>query len=561
MKTRFLSAALAAMLLPAAATAAPGFVKAVFTGSDLDTTSDPWTAANAVTVLRADEFYADNAGLGNQTTVAAGTYMHLTAGVKYLFKGVYDDYVYAKLGSVEILPKYQVVKEVAAEVVVPETGWYKLDLRVSNTSGASGCDYVRTTRGFGYGGLYYSADGGDTWNEFADSGDGSKFRTDEPETGLQDNPSYVASFGIDAKSLNAFLGCSGLTSVTIPKGVTSIGYAFRDCSDLTSVTIPEGVTRIESNAFRGCNNLEHLHFLGSVPTSIGISLSDTKLQVTFSEEYGAEWNRYFASLNGTVMNYNHPDVAKVVILSAQMRENDPTIFDVVYKVLSSNDTVNVRALAFEDGERSFAKVIRPETFVDGTGANLGDGVAANVEHTVSWRISADWQTDLAKVSFDILVSDQGQLPMELVTIPAADGHDAMTINVRAPTPALIFDALLWHYAAHAPDLTVSDGALLYSDTMLAKDNGLVNSTLPISYVYDKMGFDLLDGTELDYARSATRWPLKTTGFTLNSSSGLVLWQSRTYWSNGVQKTEWYKDTYYNTQLAFIQYAVKREGVE
>jgi hypothetical protein len=42
-----------------------------------------------------------------------------------------------------------------------------------------------------------------------------------------------------------FSDCTGLTSVTIPSGVTSIGwYAFSDCTGLTSVTIPDSVTSI-----------------------------------------------------------------------------------------------------------------------------------------------------------------------------------------------------------------------------------------------------------------------------------------------------------------------------
>ena len=54
----------------------------------------------------------------------------------------------------------------------------------------------------------------------------------------------------------AFRGCSGLTSVTIPNSVTSIGqWAFRDCSGLTSVIIPNSVTFIGYSAFSDCSGL------------------------------------------------------------------------------------------------------------------------------------------------------------------------------------------------------------------------------------------------------------------------------------------------------------------
>ena len=54
----------------------------------------------------------------------------------------------------------------------------------------------------------------------------------------------------------AFAGCKGLTSVTIPNSVTSIGdEAFSGCSGLTSVTIPNSVTSIGNYAFCECNGL------------------------------------------------------------------------------------------------------------------------------------------------------------------------------------------------------------------------------------------------------------------------------------------------------------------
>jgi hypothetical protein len=58
----------------------------------------------------------------------------------------------------------------------------------------------------------------------------------------------------------------------------------------------------------------------------------------------------------------------VVIQSAAMRPGT-TLMDVVYRVNDPDDaTVKTRALAFVDGVRSFAKVIKPVTFVEGTAA-------------------------------------------------------------------------------------------------------------------------------------------------------------------------------------------------
>ena len=57
----------------------------------------------------------------------------------------------------------------------------------------------------------------------------------------------------------AFSGCSGLTSLTLPAGITSIGEkAFFGCSGLTSLNLPAGITSIGSSAFEGCSGLTSL---------------------------------------------------------------------------------------------------------------------------------------------------------------------------------------------------------------------------------------------------------------------------------------------------------------
>jgi len=66
-----------------------------------------------------------------------------------------------------------------------------------------------------------------------------------------------------------FSGGTSLTSVTIPNSVTSIGGgAFADCTSLTGVTIPNGVTSIGDWAFDDCPGLTAVCFQGNAP-SIG----------------------------------------------------------------------------------------------------------------------------------------------------------------------------------------------------------------------------------------------------------------------------------------------------
>ena len=77
--------------------------------------------------------------------------------------------------------------------------------------------------------------------------------------------------GVTLIDYSAFEGCIGLTSLDIPSGVTEIGSsAFEGCSGLTSLDIPSGVTKIGSSAFSGCSGLTSLDIPSGV-TEIGES--------------------------------------------------------------------------------------------------------------------------------------------------------------------------------------------------------------------------------------------------------------------------------------------------
>jgi hypothetical protein len=150
----------------------------------------------------------------------------------------------------------------------------------------------------------------------------------------------------------------------------------------------------------------------------------------------------------------------VFIQSAAMR-GSTGLMDVVFRINDPDDaTVKTRALAFIDGQRSFAKLIKPTTFAEGTAIKIGDVIATNTDHTLTWDVGADWNIDLGQIKFEILAMDgRGLLPLNWVTIPAANGEPELTISKNAPSDQEVLNALFWQYASGDPGLTLENGLL------------------------------------------------------------------------------------------------------
>lgn len=365
----------------------PGFVKAVFTGSACNTTSDVFANARTL-VYTPDEMYAKSC-LPEKTTVAYGAYMRMEQGVRYDFKGCYDDFVTVKIASTWVLTKGNECQKRTGSYTPTATDWYKIDLRVANNGGEGG---VQSASQYG---ILWKTSAESTWHKFAVDAD--RFKT------------------------------------------------------------------------------------------------------------------------GAVSDRVKAEKPYVEIMSSQMRTSDPTVMDVEYRVYSLSDKVNVRALAFEDGERSFWKVVRATTFVkdpDGneTACNIGDGITANVPHKLAWKVSADWKTDLAKVKFEVLCSEQAQLPLKLQTIPATAKNPAMTIGYGSQTDADIFNALLWYYAGGDRQLVNDNGYVRASGVTCVGGTRWVDRTSIsgermdiLKWLYTKMGYEpLIGGNLMDYVRKATR---------------------------------------------------------
>ena len=83
----------------------------------------------------------------------------------------------------------------------------------------------------------------------------------------------VIEDGVISIAESTFMNCSGLSSISIPNSVTTIGsFAFQGCP-LSSITIPGSVTTIGEGAFLECGYLTTAYFEGNAPSDDGTAFS------------------------------------------------------------------------------------------------------------------------------------------------------------------------------------------------------------------------------------------------------------------------------------------------
>jgi len=131
---------------------------------------------------------------------------------------------------------------------------------------------------------------------------------------------------------NAFSGCHGLKSVTIPESVKWIyDYAFAGCNGLASVNIPNKVEYIGSNAFEGCAGLSSIIIPNSVRT-IGYG--------AFANCSGLKSVTISSNLKKNEVNFDYSTFKGCDNLETVFAS--PIMFDILKEVMSSNVRIIVK---------------------------------------------------------------------------------------------------------------------------------------------------------------------------------------------------------------------------
>lgn len=343
----------------------------------------------------------------------------------------------------------------------------------------------------------------------------------ESLTVARDNPLYFAQNNIlynKDRTEILLVACKGVSGeIVIPEGVTHLdSYLFSRCENLTSIILPASLASMGDAVFAGCANLQKVHFTGKVPE--GFSMNTLYgATITYEESYADAW---LAAITVQPNKDTYETKATVTVAcepvgSKQLR--------VRYTIHSDLPKAKVRAVAFQDGVRSFANFVPVRT---GDGVPHGEEVSTNEEHTFVWDIASDWKTDLAKVSVEILAQDGNLLPQHLQVIPTLDSQKGMTITLNSISK-YVFNALLWEMAEGDPALTLKDGQVFIDDTLVADGDKLPTKyawtssasasgwntagEVLLNYLYGKLNHRVLDYDERQYVQDVLRKSIEANG--------------------------------------------------
>lgn len=174
------------------------------------------------------------------------------------------------------------------------------------------------------------------------------------------------------------------------------------------------------------------------------------------------YRRKYAGVDEPAVDVARKAVPQPRIVSVAQRPGT-TFLDIDYEVIDTDsETVEVRVIAWKEGSIDLADVVIPETWAEGTEANLGPNIPSNTVHRITWDTGADLVQPNTTFEIEILArDDQPPIPVHWISIPATEGVPAFEISKRPISASELKRLLLWDVAGEAPVL-VTEGESLKS---------------------------------------------------------------------------------------------------
>ena len=298
----------------------------------------------------------------------------------------------------------------------------------------------------------------------------------------------VIPYGVTCIAQDTFMDCINLERVILPRGLTTIeSWAFENCTSLKEIVIPEDVTTVGMYAFVNCTNLSKITFVGNAP-SIGYNaLSNIKTTVYYAADnntwtssvknnYGGTttWKTYDPATEGALEYALSKDGSYYILVGLG------TISQSAIVIPSNHNGLPVGEIAagLFAGYTALTSITIPESVV-AIGDYAFSGCTALTNITIPESVVA-----IGDYAFD------GCTALTNITIPEslkAIGDYAFrgcTDLKGVVIPAEV--EIIGHYAfsgcSALKNVTISEGVVIIGDYAFYGCTALINVTIPGSVV-------------------------------------------------------------------------------
>ena len=290
--------------------------------------------------------------------------------------------------------------------------------------------------------------------------------------------------GVTSIGNQAFLGCSKLTTITLPNTLTTIGnLAFSQCSSLASFSVPGSVTTIGSMAFDYCSIPTFTFEASNTAITCSATIPCTNLylgrDITFTESG-------FSGVSALTIGTNVTSIGSLFFYS-----------DITSVTVPWDSPIAIDDNAFSD-----------ETFEDAT-LWIPGGTKDDYEAADGWKKFANMDFS----SFVVSITGSAHGTLAVADISSTNGEEETTLIDRGEdavfrvTPATGYEASTFTVNGKAAALTDNS----YTVENLLADQTVVAGFTAINYT---IGYDLAGGSVA--TPNPTAYTIESSAITLNN---------------------------------------------